>query len=382
MTAVNLPHALDRLQVPTNPWDWRGRTHAIDSTVHRGTFVSQFHDPTRPNAFTPRPMPAPKPLPANPRRVRGGVKLSQSEGVGDPAAGWASQRWSRLIEDAAEGAALREGLEYAKLGQTKRLTIEPGRLDAVVQGRAPRAYVTRITIPTLDAEQWTKAIGALADSAMYAAKILSGEVPPSIEDLFIPLGFRLLPASAADLGVTCTCTIAGPPGGPPPPLPGGLWCKHACCVAHLFAARLSTDPFLAFLLRGLEREDLTDRLLHRRAASQAGHGTVPVYVQRVTGASEMPPPAFDQNLDHFWEMPQPLDAIEIPIEPPPVSHPLLRRLGPSPFLNAAFPLVGLLASCYERISEDALSEPSPETPAESPDSDPDIDDESPQTPTD
>ncbi len=350
--------------------------------------MSQFHDPNRPHTFTPRPMPAPKPLPANPRRVRGGVKLSQSEGVGDPAAGWASQRWSRLIEDAANGGALREGLEYAKLGQTKRLTIEPGRLDAAVQGRAARAYVTRITIPTLDAEQWTKAIGALADSAMFAAKILAGEVPPSIEDLFIPLGFRLLPASAADLGVTCTCTIAGPPGGPPPPPPGGLWCKHACCVAHLFAARLSTDPFLAFLLRGLEREDLTDRLLHRRAASQAGHGTVPVYVQRVAGASEMPPPAFDQNLDHFWETPQPLDAIEIPIEPPPVSHPLLRRLGPSPFQNAAFPLVGLLASCYERISEDALSVPSPQEPMDpDPDSKSDEErgqtaDDSPQTPTD
>jgi hypothetical protein len=59
--------------------------------------------------------------------------------------------------------------------------------------------------------------------------------------------------------------------------------------------------------------------------------------------------------------PDPVDAgsglsqLDIPLDAPKVSHPLLRRLGQSPFTGvAAFPLVGLLASCYDTISRDAL----------------------------
>ena len=49
-------------------------------------------------------------------------------------------------------------------------------------------------------------------------------------------------------------------------------------------------------------------------------------------------------------------------------HPLLRRLGPSPFESSRFPFVGLLATCYDVISKAALmnddeSAPEAEVPA-------------------
>jgi hypothetical protein len=54
--------------------------------------------------------------------------------------------------------------------------------------------------------------------------------------------------------------------------------------------------------------------------------------------------------------------LDIPLSPPPVSHPILRRLGQSPFVNATFPLVGLLASCYDTISQAAKSKASSDAP--------------------
>ena len=57
-------------------------------------------------------------------------------------------------------------------------------------------------------------------------------------------------------------------------------------------------------------------------------------------------------LEAFWEDP----AGRAPVLPrvaPEVDKPLLRRLGASPF-EARFPLVGLLATCYELVSEQTV----------------------------
>ncbi|MFG0282815.1 MAG: hypothetical protein ACF8R7_00190 [Phycisphaerales bacterium JB039] len=61
----------------------------------------------------------------------------------------------------------------------------------------------------------------------------------------------------------------------------------------------------------------------------------------------------EESLGDCWRSPAPAE-VDLSLRPPEVSHPLLRRLGPSPFEDGKFPLVGLLASCYEYISEVTL----------------------------
>lgn len=306
--------------------------------------------PYEPNKFPPRApgpvgqpgVPAPRPLPAKPRKVRGGVKLSSSFAPGDANLGWAAQRWLRLMEQAGEGTRLVEGLDYGKLGQTRRLTISRGLIEAAVQGRADRAYTVRISFDAFGEAQWEKAVASMADSAIYAAKLLAGELPANIEDLFAPLGLKLFPSEASELRTSCTCAEGVP------------WCKHVCCTSYLFASRLAAEPFVIFAARGLDAEEIRERLRERRAMAGVGTGSVPVYAQRVPGASDVQAKTLDECIDHFWESGPELRELELPLERPAVSHPLLRRLGPSPFANASFPLVGLLASCYETISERAL----------------------------
>lgn len=208
-------------------------------------------------------------------------------------------------------------------------------------------------------EHWDRVVEGLSEGAVYAAKLLAGEMPSNIEDVFVPLGLRLFPMESADVSVSCSCNdfrdkdaIARAAGAPPDHTQ--FWCKHIVCVAYLFAERLSVEPFLMFVLRGVEGQDLLDRLRQRRAVTGAALGATPVYTQRVPGVSDRESRPLDANIEHFWQSGADLGAVELPIEPPPVSHPLLRRLGPSPFTTALFPLVGLLASCYEAISEDAI----------------------------
>jgi uncharacterized Zn finger protein len=295
---------------------------------------------------------------ANPKRVRGGLRIRPRE-AGRPLA-WAADRWTRYVEQRVDAqsrqAALVEGLDYARSGQARKLEVEPGRLDALVQGRAPRAYRTLIKFQTLDADAWARVIEAMGEGAIYAAKLLAGELPQNIEDLFAPLHTHLFPLNPEDARPECDCDEGKAEGG---------WCKHACCVAALLADRLADDPFLIFTLRGMAGSDLLERLRQRRTAATATHGmSVPVYQPRVPGFDDAGS-AGELNVEGFWDAGAELDAVDTPLEAPAVSHPLLRRLGPSPFKDGRFPLVGLLATCYEVISEAAREIPvdDPEDPA-------------------
>lgn len=268
----------------------------------------------------------------------------------------------RIVETAAPGELLKEGLEYAHLGQTKRFAHSPGRIEAAIQGRESRAYTTVMRMSTFTPEHWDRVVVGLTEGAVYAAKLLAGEMPANIEDVFVPLGLKLFPSEPADIEVSCSCADyqsaamrraqADPESTDPLP---SLWCKHVCCASYLFAEQLAAEPFLMFSLRGVDGQDLLERLRQRRAVVSAALGATPVYTQRITGVSDGDARPLEGDVAHFWECGPDIGDLDLPIEPPAVSHPLLRRLGPSPFANAPFPLVGLLASCYEAISEATLA---------------------------
>lgn len=356
----------------------------------------------------PNPNPSYTPKPVQARKVRGGIKLASQTGAYPES--WAAQRWVRLVEQAAPGSAMVAGLAYARDGQTRTLSLEPGWARGTVQGTVISAYKTSIALPTFTHEQSERVISAMVDQAVYAAKLLAGELPANIEDVFAPLGLKLFPSEPGDLTPKCNCrdVAAAPvPGGhhrrfdqsavsvgvaqlraaanaqnagtsqPPqapapnpvtpaaPAAPRGGWCKHACCIGYLVAERLMTDPFLIFTLRGLPREELLERLRQRRAVVGAGDGTVPVYSPVVPGVSDVEARPMEDCAEHFWELGPEIEHVDMPVARPEVSHPLLRRLGPSPFGagQGKFPLVGLLATCYEVISEAVVKQEETENPA-------------------
>lgn len=288
----------------------------------------------------------PKPL-MHPRRVRGGVRLRTKEGQAP--ASWVSQRVMRVIEAAAPGGALREGLEYARQGQTRRIEFEGGRAQASVQGRASRPYRTVVGLRQFGEEVRERVIAAMGDQALYAAKLLAGELPTNVEDLFAPLELRLFPTDAEDFELSCTCREAGKP-----------WCKHAVCAAALLAERLGEDALLIFSLRGLDGQELIQRLREHRTLAGRGEQAHDLYSPRPPEGVEEASPALEEVVDRFWEAGPELAGVDLPITPPEAGHVLLRRLGASPFPEGRFPLLGLLATCYELIGEEALRGPAEE----------------------
>lgn len=282
----------------------------------------------------------PKPL-LHPRRVRGGVRLRTKEGQSFES--WATQRVMRVVERLASGEALREGMEYARGGQTRRIEYEGGRASASVQGRASRPYRTVVGLTQFSEEDRERVIAAMSDQALYAAKLLAGELPTNIEDLFAPLEMRLFPTEGDDFQVSCSCKEKDKP-----------WCKHAVCTAALLSERLGENPLLIFSLRGLDGEELIERLREHRSLAGRGDVAADLYSAHPPEGIETASPELESVLDRFWEAGSELAEVDLPISKPEVGHVLLRRLGPSPFPESRFPLVGLLATCYELIGADAL----------------------------
>lgn len=300
-------------------------------------------------------------LTLHPRKVRGGLKLSRAGGAFPES--WAATRWLRLMEGAADGATAAEGLQYARLGQTRTLAIEVGAVRATIQGRAPRAYDTAIMLGAFSHDQWEALIGFVTSQPVFAARLASADVPAALDEALARRGLALLPEPPAGLSVSCTCAA----GARSP----GAWCKHACCAAYLAAERIAADAFTLFTMRGMAREELLERVRQRRALAGAGAAGVPVYEPHVPGASDSPSHPLEESVEQFWDTPHPRGPeLDLPLAPPDVSHPLLRRLGPSPFAApdgngkpaATFPIVGLLATCYETISGAVIKDESGETP--------------------
>lgn len=192
------------------------------------------------------------PPPSRPRPVEDGLKARSNRGA--IAQTWWSERFIEVLEHIGIGNRLERGRTYARKGQVISLDIGPGSVTAKVQGSRAHPYRVRIGIPAFGKAEWAQAERALAGNAWYTAKLLSGEMPDDIEDVFIALGLSLFPATARELSLDCSCPDQAVP------------CKHIAATFYLLAESFDDDPFAVLAWRGREREDLLANLQAARTA--------------------------------------------------------------------------------------------------------------------
>ena len=65
-------------------------------------------------------------------------------------------------------------------------------------------------------------------------------------------------------------------------------------------------------------------------------------------------PSIEEVVDCFWEAGPEFDEVKAKIEPPDQPLAVLERLGPSPFERGGFPLIGFLATTYDKVGRYAL----------------------------
>ncbi|MBE0618507.1 MAG: SWIM zinc finger family protein, partial [Proteobacteria bacterium] len=181
--------------------------------------------------------------PSRPRAAAGGiVAASQRGGFGKS---WWAKRWIAVLEGFRIGARLGRGRSYARSGQVLDIDVEKGRVTAWVQGSRAKPYGVTIQVKPLTRAAWEKVGAVLCRQALFAAKLLAGEMPQDIETAFAEARVSLFPERAGDLATDCSCPDWSNP------------CKHIAAVYYLLGEEFDRDPFLIFRLRGLERAELT-----------------------------------------------------------------------------------------------------------------------------
>jgi uncharacterized Zn finger protein len=240
---------------------------------------------------------------AKPIAVEGGIRAKSKRGaIGEQ---WWSRRFIAVLESYGMSGRLQRGRSYARRGQVLEFALASGKVTARVQGSRPTPYQVSITVRPLTTPQWREVESRLAGQALFRARLLAGEMPAEIEEVFASCGTPLFPESSRDLTMSCNCPDWGVP------------CKHLAAVCYVLAEAFDADPFAMLAWRGKGRDDLLTALRGRTGASPTG-GARPVtgtsqaqaLLSDVTGAP------LKETLADFWS--------------PGLSQARLRALPPSP----------------------------------------------------
>jgi len=307
---------------------------------------------------------------SRPIPVDGGVKARSRRGaIGER---WWSRRFIAVLESYGMSGRLQRGRNYARKGQVLEFELSQGKVAARVQGSRPQPYTVSIGVLPLTTAQWRQVERRLASQALFRAKLLAGEMPAEIEEVFADCGTPLFPRSAADLTMRCSCPDWEVP------------CKHLAAVCYVLAEAFDDDPFAMLAWRGKGRADLLAAL---RQAAPADRGTdgrypegsSPGLAAPVTAAegvsatraalADVTGPPLARSLADFWSSglsPARLRALAAPAPAPVVPDLLLRMSDPPAVTVRGQDLRDVLAPAYERLAADDAAEVTPSRRAASP----------------
>jgi len=277
---------------------------------------------------------------SRPRAAKGGIKAQSKRGRF--AESWWAQRWIAVLESFDIGARLSRGRSYARNGQVLSIDIDRGVVKATVQGSRPKPYAISIAVKQLSKADWKKLAQTLAGQAIYAAKLLAGEIPQDIEKLFADADLSLFPRRLDDLATKCSCPDWSNP------------CKHIAAVYYLLGEEFDRDPFLIFKLRGLSRDELVKLISERPGLPRPSAANGKSATRTPASAAPLAEP-LSPRLPDFWqggELPENLSE-NVSVAPTPAGLP--RRLGNFPFWRGEAPFLSALAPVYAAAARRGLA---------------------------
>ncbi len=286
--------------------------------------------------------------PSTPIEVEGGIKAKSKRGsIGDT---WWSKRWVSILESFGWSSRLDRGRKYARKGQVLEFNLMPGKVEAKAQGSVQKPYSVTIEVQPFTDENWDHAIEAMSQKAIFAAKLLAGEMPHDIEDAFNAAGVSLFPDSSKGIKTGCSCPDSANP------------CKHIAAVYYILAEEFDRDPFMLFNLRGRTQEEITEALRKSRTVvaesqSESNLSDVVVDTKGMEGAegedSEDDGDSAELSVADFWGGTE-LESFSVDISPPDVPAAIIKRLGTPKFWDSKNDFDAVMSKLYGEVSRHAI----------------------------
>ncbi|MGC8497309.1 MAG: SWIM zinc finger family protein [Thermoplasmata archaeon] len=262
-------------------------------------------------------------------RVDNGIKAKHKSG--DFSDRWWSKRWIEVLESFNIGARLQRGQSYARSGQVLEIHIDKGTITAKVQGSRPKPYDVTIQLKQLSEQEWSRIIEYMASKAIYAAKLLNGEMPRDIETVFKEIHIPLFPEKYMDLETSCSCPDTSNP------------CKHIAAVYYIFAERFDEDPFLIFTLRGKSKDEIMAILRNKRDVNETKEPPKEKEAEKI-------------SLESYWAPKIPLDSFYLSSNITDNYKLTLQKLGDPGFKIFGEDATKIIGEVYEKARDKALKQ--------------------------
>ncbi len=256
---------------------------------------------------------------------------------------WWTQQWIDLLNSYRFKKRLERARNYARQGNVLSIEFKDQKIISTVQGTAPEPYKQSLWLDTFTDEDWDYIINTMSERAIFTAKLLAGEMPKNIEEVFAANGLRLFPFTLDEIHSRCDCPDKA------------RVCKHIAAVYYLLGDSFSDDPFLLFQLRGRTKEKILAAIRQKRGQTEEEKTT-----ERATIKQEKLPKSSTSaipeliNFEQFWEYNQQLDSSLVVITPPPSNETILDVLGPIPLGASADIIMDYLNKIYQNISQQAV----------------------------
>lgn len=276
---------------------------------------------------------------------------------------WWVQRWLELLDSYRFKKRLERARSYAREGHVLSIEFENTQVLATVQGSEVEPYQVSLKLDPFNDEDWHYVVTTLAEKAIYSAQLLAGQMPESIEKVFIKNGLNLFPFNLSDIRSHCSCPDKANP------------CKHIGAIYYQLADRFSEDPFVIFQLRGRTKSQILAELRQLRSQATsipikeaqpnidessaiASDSVLLENTHQPTKTSKKLKPSKDEiltQIEKFWQYNEPLDSSLVVITPPTNQKDILELLGnfPLPYEEAE-EFKQSLQQIYQTVSQKAL----------------------------
>ena len=276
---------------------------------------------------------------------------------------WWVERWLELLDSYRFKKRLERARSYAREGHVLSIEFENAQVLATVQGSEVEPYQVSLKLDPFNDEDWHYVIATLAKKAIYSAQLLAGQMPESIEKVFIKNGLNLFPFNLSDIRSHCSCPDKANP------------CKHIGAIYYQLADRFSEDPFVIFQLRGRTKSQILAELRQLRSQTTsipieeaqpnidessaiASDSVLLEKNNQSTKTSKNSKPSKDEiltQIEKFWQYNEPLDSSLVVIAPPTNQKDILELLGTLPLpYEEAQEVKQSLQQIYQTVSQKTL----------------------------
>ncbi len=219
------------------------------------------------------------------------------------------------------------------------LFISQGSITAKVQDERGALNKVKLEIEEINNKIWDNILKKIANTAFHTAKLLSFEVTEDIEEIFRSEGRTLFPSIQKDIKITYrekTTEVLNP---------------HIVSLILKVAKIIQKDPFVMFLIRGKNKNDVISEIRKKRLEIKTSY----INSRKNKQKKETPPPSIDIStdknvLENFWRVKREVYSLTYDLKADELPASILKFLDPLPLSGLDEDTDSLLEEAYAKVA--------------------------------